>query len=104
VLLILLLVGVSSTSDLIRATSACFVAVYVAATASAVRILRGVERGAALIALAIMLVVAAFSGWYLLLPAVSAICFMLIRRGSDDVRAARTSYGRLPTRSSAPRR
>jgi amino acid efflux transporter len=104
VLLVLLLVGVSSTSDLIRATSACFVAVYVAATASAVRILQGVERGAALVALAMMLVVAAFSGWYLLLPAVSAICFVLIRRRSGDVRAACSSHGRLPTRSSARRR
>jgi amino acid efflux transporter len=83
VLLVLLLVGVSSTSDLIRATSACFVAVYVAATASAVRILHGRERIAAVAALALVTVVAAFSGWYLLLPAGSALCFVLIRRHSS---------------------
>jgi amino acid efflux transporter len=82
VLLGLLLLGFSSTSDLIRATSACFVAVYVAATASAVRILRGAERAAALLALALVTAVAAFSGWYLLLPAASALGFVLIQRRS----------------------
>jgi amino acid efflux transporter len=80
VLLVALLVGFSSTSGLIRATSACFVAVYVAATASAVRILRGVERLAAIVAFAMVTVVAGFSGWYLLLPAASALCFVVIRR------------------------
>jgi amino acid efflux transporter len=84
VLLVALLVGVSSTSDLIRATSACFVAVYVAATASAVRILRGRERATASVALALVVVVAAFSGWYLLLPAASALCFAAIRRHSTS--------------------
>ena len=39
--LYLLLVGVSSTDALVRATSACFVAVYVLVLASAVRILAG---------------------------------------------------------------
>jgi hypothetical protein len=47
-----------------------------------------------------LLVVAALSGWYLLLPAVSAICFVLIRRRSGDVRPARS----LPIRSLARRR
>jgi amino acid efflux transporter len=78
VLLVALLAGVSSTSDLIRATSACFVAVYVAATASAVRILHGVERASAIVALALVTVIAAFSGWYLLLPAASALSFLLL--------------------------
>ena len=87
VLLVALLLGVSSTSDLIRATSACFVAVYVAATASAVRILRGSERAAAIVALALVTVVAGFSGWYLLLPAGSAICFVLIRQHSFSASA-----------------
>ncbi len=84
VLLVALLLGISSTSDLIRATSACFVAVYVAATASAVRILRGKERAAASVALALVILVAAFSGWYLLLPAASAVCFAVIRRHSTS--------------------
>ena len=39
--------GLASTGELFRATSACFVAVYVAATISAVRILRGRARPAA---------------------------------------------------------
>jgi amino acid efflux transporter len=86
-LLLVLLLGVSSASDLIRATSACFVAVYVAATASAVRILRGLERAAASIALALVVVVAAFSGWYLLLPAASAVCFAAVRRHSTSRRS-----------------
>jgi amino acid efflux transporter len=88
VLLMALLLGVSSTSDLIRATSACFVAVYVAATASAVRILRGKERAAAVLALALVTVVAGFSGWYLLLPGASAICFVLIRQHSFSAAGA----------------
>jgi amino acid efflux transporter len=79
VLLVALLLGFSSTSGLIRATSACFVAVYVAATASAVRILPGLARAAALVALGLVLVVTAFSGWYLLVPAASAVCFVAIR-------------------------
>jgi amino acid efflux transporter len=88
VLLVALLAGVSSTSDLIRATSACFVAVYVAATASAVRILRGLERAAGIAALALATVIAAFSGWYLLLPAGSALCFALIRGRSPGAAVA----------------
>jgi len=46
-------------------------------------------------------VVAAFSGWYLLLPGASAICFVLIRHHSGDV--TRTSRGWMPTRSSSRR-
>jgi amino acid efflux transporter len=86
-LLVAMLCGFSSTGGLIRATSACFVAVYVAATASAVRILRGLARAAAIVALAMVLVVTAFSGWYLLVPAVSAIGFVAIWQRSDGRRA-----------------
>ena len=53
--------GVSSTADLIRATSACFIAVYVLALASAVRILDGPLRMAAAVALGLVTVVAVFS-------------------------------------------
>ncbi len=80
VLLLGLVAGISSTSDLVRATSACFVAVYVAATASAIRILQGLERAAAILSGAIVLAIAAFSGWFLLVPLVSWACFGLIRR------------------------
>jgi amino acid efflux transporter len=76
-----LVAGFGSPSDLVRATSACFAAVYVAATASALRILRGRGKVAAGISCALVSVVAVFSGWFLLVPAVSATAFGLWRRG-----------------------
>jgi amino acid efflux transporter len=78
-----LVAGLSDTSQLVRATSACFVAVYVAATASATRILRGPARLAASVSVALVAVLAAFSGWYLLVPVVSGACFLAVRRGSS---------------------
>jgi len=72
-LLLALAAGVSTTTDLIRATSACFIAVYVLALASAVRILRGRLRTAAAIALALVAVVAVFSSSFLLVPAAAAL-------------------------------
>ena len=71
-LLVALVAGISSTDDLVRATSACFVAVYVLALASAVKILAGGARLAAAIALALVLVVAVFSSFFLLVPAFAA--------------------------------
>ena len=68
-LLAALVAGFSSTDTLVRATSACFVAVYVLALGSAVRILDGTARLAAAVALVLMLVVAVFSSVYLLVPA-----------------------------------
>jgi amino acid efflux transporter len=73
VLLLLLADGVSSTGDLVRATSACFVAVYVFALAAAVRILDGAQRVAAAFALAAIGVVGVFSEWFLLVPLVAAL-------------------------------
>ena len=80
VLLLALAAGVSSTTDLIRATSACFIAVYVLALASAVRILRGRIRTAAAVALALVTVVAVFSSTFLLVPAAAAIVSLGLRR------------------------
>ena len=77
-----LVAGLGDASELVRATSACFIVVYVAATASAVRILRGKARFAALVSTLLTAVVAAFSGWYLLVPAVSWGCFAAIRAHS----------------------
>src|SRR5439155_11364511 len=71
-LLLALAVGFSSAADLIRATSACFIAVYVLALASAVRILRGRDRVSAAVALALVTVVAVFSSWFALVPAAVA--------------------------------
>jgi amino acid efflux transporter len=64
--------GVGTTSDFVRATSACFVAVYVLALAAAVRILPGGQRLAAAVALGSICVVGVFSAWYLAVPAVAA--------------------------------
>jgi amino acid efflux transporter len=86
-LLVALVAGLGSTTALVRATSACFVAVYVLALASAVRVLDGRIRAAAVIALALVLVVAAFSSTYLLVPAGAALLSLSVRRalqkGSD---------------------
>jgi amino acid efflux transporter len=77
--LIALIAGFSGTDDLVRATSACFVAVYVLALGSAVRILDGRARVAAAIALALVLVVAVFSSYFLLVPAVAAGVALTVR-------------------------
>jgi amino acid efflux transporter len=77
--LIALIAGFSGTDDLVRATSACFVAVYVLALGSAVRILDGRARAAAAIALALVLVVAVFSSYFLLVPAVAAAVALAVR-------------------------
>jgi amino acid efflux transporter len=78
-LLVALAAGMSTTSDLIRATSACFIAVYVLALASAVRILRGRIRAAAALALALVSVVAVFSSTFLLVPAATALLSLGLR-------------------------
>jgi amino acid efflux transporter len=77
--LVALVAGLGSAAELVRATSACFIVVYVAATASAARILQGKARAAAVVSGVLTVVVALFSGWYLLVPAVSWACFALIR-------------------------
>ena len=70
----------TGTEALIRATSACFIMVYVAATASAVRILGGRLRAVAILAAAVVIAIAIFSGWYLLVPAVSSGVFLALMR------------------------
>lgn len=77
-----LVARLGSPEVLVRATSACFVAVYVAATASAVRVLRGPARVAAAVSLALVLVIAAFSSWYLLVPALALVAATAVRRVS----------------------
>lgn len=78
-----LLAGVSTTDDLVRATSACFIAVYALALLSAARILSGRVRTAAAVTFVLVLVVAAFSSWFLLVPAVAAVAALAIRRSLD---------------------
>ena len=93
-LLVALLAGISSTDDLVRATSACFVAVYVLALASAVRILDGAARMAAVAAFALVLVVAAFSSFFLLVPAAAAVVALAVRRASLTAGRRAASHAR----------
>jgi amino acid efflux transporter len=72
VLLVPLGADLLSVEDLVRAASASFVAVYVTATAAGVRLLAGSARVAAAVAFVAVLVVLAFSGPFLLVPAVIA--------------------------------
>jgi amino acid efflux transporter len=80
VLLIGLAAGISSTSALIRATSACFILVYVFALAAAVRMLAGPLRAAAIVALALVCVVTVFSSVFLVVPAAAAVLAVSLRR------------------------
>jgi amino acid efflux transporter len=79
ILLGALVAGVTSAAALVRATSACFILVYVLALASAVRISSGALRAAAVLALAPICVVGVFSSWYLLVPAVAALLSVGLR-------------------------
>jgi amino acid efflux transporter len=99
VLLAGLAAGISSTSDLIRATSACFIVVYVFALASAVRMLTGRLRVAAIVALAPICVVAVFSEWFLVVPGVAAAVVLAI-----SLRDARRSGRRSRSNHSSPPR
>jgi amino acid efflux transporter len=75
-----LLAGLSSTDDLIRATSACFIAVYALALLSAARILTGLVRVAAAFTFGLVVVLAAFSSWFLAVPAVAGAGALALRR------------------------
>ena len=71
ILLGLLIAGFSNTDDLIRATSACFIAVYLLAVLSATRILTGRLRTLAWFTLATVIGLAVFSTWFLAVPIVA---------------------------------
>jgi amino acid efflux transporter len=88
------------TADtLVRATSACFVGVYLLALSAAARILTGRGRGAAIAALALMAGVAACSGAFVLVPLATAAVVLAIRR-SRRPRAPRGAPRRPPRRPS----
>ncbi len=63
-----LAIDVLSLDDLIHATNAVFIAVYVTATAAGIRLLDGSARVAAAIAFVAVVIVFAFSGWFVLVP------------------------------------
>ena len=68
-LLALLAADVLGTEDLVHASGAAFVAVYVSATAAGVRLLRGAARWASAIAFAAVVVIFAFAGAFVAVPA-----------------------------------
>jgi amino acid efflux transporter len=74
-----LVAGLSSTENLVRATSACFIAVYVLAIGSAIRILHGRIRIAAFLALILTLALGVFSAGYLAVPAAVVVGALLLR-------------------------
>ena len=84
-----LVAGVSSTEVLVRATSACFIAVYVLAIGSAIRILHGRIRLAAFSALILTVALGVFSARYLAVPLVAVVVSLVLRRSS--LRKPRTS-------------
>jgi amino acid efflux transporter len=75
-----LLAGMTTTSDLVRATSALFIAVYLLAILSALRILEGRARVAAFAALGLVAALTAFSSWFLVVPAATAVAALAVRR------------------------
>jgi amino acid efflux transporter len=76
----IVLAGVGTTFELIRATSACFIAVYAVALLSAVRILDGPVRAAAAVSLVLSGVVAVFSAAYLAVPVAAGVLAFALRR------------------------
>jgi amino acid efflux transporter len=88
VVLLGLLAGIGTTEDLVRATSALFIAVYVLATLSATRILDGATRVAALAALVLTVGLAVFSARFLVVPVVVAGAALVLRRGLRQLGAS----------------
>ncbi len=83
-----LAIDVLSLDDLIHATNAAFIAVYVTATAAGVRLLDGSARVAPAIAFVAVVIVFAFSGWFVLVPiAISASLRVAARRRRSRTRA-----------------
>jgi amino acid efflux transporter len=80
VLLAALATDLLGLDGLIKATSAAFVAVYVTSTAAGVRLLSGTGRRLAAVSFAAVLVVFAFFGAYLLVPAIVAVVALRVRR------------------------
>ena len=90
VLLVPLAFDVVGVDGLVRACSAAFVAVYVAATAAGVRLLDGAARVCAGVAFVAVAVVFAFSGVYVAVPAVVALVVLTataLGRGGRVARA-----------------
>ena len=91
-LLVPLGLDVIGVDGLVRACSAAFVAVYVAATAAGVRLLDGAARLCAGVAFAAVSVVLAFSGVYLVVPVVVG-ALALVRRPAPCMAQPSTAAG-----------
>jgi amino acid efflux transporter len=89
VFLAALAAGISGTSDLIRASAACFIAVYLFSLASAWRLLEGWLRLAAAVSLLSICVVGVFSSVYLTVPAITALLVLGVRRVAPRAQALR---------------
>jgi amino acid efflux transporter len=89
-----------SVDGLIRAASTSFVAVYVTATAAGTRLLGGRPRAAAGVAFVAVLVVFAFSGVYLAVPAAVAVVALSVRRRTATTAAPHAAMP--PAASTAP--
>jgi amino acid efflux transporter len=96
--------GLSNTSDLIRASSACFIVVYVFALASATRLLSGALRAAAALSLTLVCVVAVFSALYLVVPAAAALLVLGISSRYGTNRRNRVHLARRRGRGAGRRR
>jgi amino acid efflux transporter len=80
IVIVAVLAGVGTTAELVRATSACFIAVYILALLSAIRILDGKVRIAAAASLALSVALAVFSAAYLAVPIVAGVLAFAVRR------------------------
>jgi amino acid efflux transporter len=95
----LLAAGVVGVEPLVRATSTCFVAVYVTAMAAGARLLDGRLRAIAALSFVLVVIVLAFSGPYLAVPAA-----VTVATGLCALPRARGARGRLPTGRHSPAR
>jgi amino acid efflux transporter len=92
-ILLLLAIGLADVQPLVRAASACFVAVYVTATAAGARLLEGRLRFVAAASFVLVVVVLAFSGAYLAVPAGVAAVAVSRRAGGAAWRGSSPEPG-----------
>jgi amino acid efflux transporter len=78
--LLALAAGAADVDAVVRASSACFVAVYLLGMAAGARLLRGAQRAAARTALAVVAVLAVFSGPFAAAPVVVAAVVLAAQR------------------------
>lgn len=96
VLLGALAAGALNTTDLVRATSSLFVAVYMLTIAAAIRILHGRARALAIAAGVLVAAVAVFSSVYALVPlVVAALALLQWRRLSRNQTSGQTAGPRV---------